>query len=52
MYVVIAGAGLVGRGLAGALVRSRHDVVVVDHDNRPRTRRLFVQVMGVAETDR
>lgn len=32
MYVVIAGAGLVGRGLAEQLVQNRHDVVVVDLD--------------------
>jgi len=32
MYVVIAGAGLVGRGLAERLIESRHDVVIVDHD--------------------
>ena len=32
MYIVIAGAGLVGCGLAKALVASRHDVVVVDPD--------------------
>ena len=32
MYIVIAGGGLVGRGLARRLVASRHDVVVVDHD--------------------
>ncbi len=32
MYIVIAGAGLVGRGLAEALVESRHDVVVIDRD--------------------
>jgi trk system potassium uptake protein TrkA len=30
MYIVIAGGGLVGRGLAGRLVKARHDVVVVD----------------------
>jgi len=30
MYIVIAGAGLVGRGLASRLVKARHDVVVVD----------------------
>lgn len=32
MYIVIAGAGLVGRGLAQRLVEARHDVVVVDAD--------------------
>lgn len=32
MYVVIAGAGLVGRGLAERLIESRHDVVVVDQN--------------------
>jgi len=32
MYIVIAGAGLVGRGLAQRLVRARHDVVVIDSD--------------------
>ena len=32
MYVVIAGAGLVGRGLVERLIEARHDVVVVDQD--------------------
>ncbi|MGB2821111.1 MAG: TrkA family potassium uptake protein [Phycisphaerae bacterium] len=32
MYIVIAGAGLVGTGLAERLIESRHDVVVIDHD--------------------
>ena len=32
MYIVIAGGGLVGSGLARRLVASRHDVVVVDQD--------------------
>jgi trk system potassium uptake protein TrkA len=32
MYIVIAGAGLVGRGLADRLVAARHDVVVIDID--------------------
>lgn len=32
MYVVIAGAGLVGRGLTKRLVNKKHDVVVVDID--------------------
>ena len=32
MYIVIAGAGLVGRGLASSLTQARHDVVVIDHD--------------------
>jgi len=32
MYIVIAGAGLVGRGLAQRLVKARHDVVVIDSD--------------------
>ncbi len=32
MYIVIAGAGLVGRGLAERLVEARHDVVVIDQD--------------------
>lgn len=32
MYVLIAGAGLVGSGLAKRLVRKKHDVVVVDSD--------------------
>ena len=32
MYIVIAGAGLVGRGLAKQLVKARHDVVVIDKD--------------------
>jgi len=30
MYIVIAGAGLVGRSLAERLVKARHDVVVID----------------------
>jgi trk system potassium uptake protein TrkA len=32
MYIVIAGAGLVGRGLAAQLVKARHDVVIIDKD--------------------
>lgn len=32
MYIVIAGAGLVGSGLAERLIASRHDVVVIDQD--------------------
>jgi len=32
MYIVIAGAGLVGRGLAEQLVQARHDVVAIDRD--------------------
>ncbi len=32
MYIVIAGAGLVGRGLAERLIEERHDVVVIDTD--------------------
>ncbi|MCF7876133.1 TrkA family potassium uptake protein [Candidatus Bipolaricaulota bacterium] len=32
MYVLIAGAGLVGRGLARRLVENKHDVVVIDID--------------------
>jgi len=32
MYIVIAGAGLVGRGLAEQLVKARHDVVIIDKD--------------------
>lgn len=32
MYVVIAGGGLLGRGLARRLVEGRHDVVVVERD--------------------
>ena len=32
MYIVIAGAGLVGRGLAERLIEAHHDVVVIDQD--------------------
>ena len=32
MYIVIAGAGLVGRGLADRLAEAHHDVVVIDFD--------------------
>lgn len=32
MYIVIAGGGLVGRGLTKRLVEKRHDVVVIDID--------------------
>jgi len=32
MYVVIAGGGLVGSGLAERLIESKHDVVVIDLD--------------------
>jgi len=34
VYIVIAGGGLFGRGLAEKLVAGRHDVVVVDQDRR------------------
>ena len=46
-------ATLLGPGLtvplhAGRLVLGTwQQIVVIDHDNRPRTRRLFVQVMGL-----
>ena len=30
MYIVIAGAGLVGRGLARRLTEGKHDVTVID----------------------
>lgn len=32
MYIIVAGAGLVGRMLAKALLDNRHDVVVMDRD--------------------
>ena len=32
MYIVIAGAGLIGGGLAEELAAARHDVVVVERD--------------------
>jgi len=32
MYIVIAGAGLVGRGLTKRLVQNKHDVVVIDRN--------------------
>jgi len=32
MYIVIAGAGLVGRGLAEQLAKAKHDVVVIERD--------------------
>jgi trk system potassium uptake protein TrkA len=32
MYIVIAGAGLVGHGLAERLLEARHDVVIVDKE--------------------
>ena len=32
MYIIIAGAGLVGGGLAERLIEARHDVVVIDVD--------------------
>ena len=32
MYIIIAGAGMLGRRLAQHLIKSRHDVVVVDRD--------------------
>lgn len=32
MYIVIAGAGLVGIGLAERLIEGKHDVVIIDHD--------------------
>ena len=34
MYVVIGGGGLVGQGLARELSRNRHDVVVVEQDQK------------------
>ena len=32
MYIVIAGAGLVGMHLADRLTKSKHDVVIIDLD--------------------
>jgi len=32
MYIVIAGGGLFGQGLAGRLIEARHDVVVIERD--------------------
>lgn len=34
MYVVIAGGGVMGQSLAQALVNNRHDVVVIERDER------------------
>ena len=34
MYVVVAGGGIVGKGLAMRLNEARHDVVVIDIDSR------------------
>lgn len=34
MYIVIAGGGLIGKGLAKALVAQKHDVVVIDKDQK------------------
>jgi trk system potassium uptake protein TrkA len=34
VYILIAGAGLVGRGLAAKLVEAKHDVVAIDADRR------------------
>ncbi len=43
MRVVIAGAGLVGRGLARRLLADRHDVVVVEA-NRETCERVYAQI--------
>jgi len=32
MYIVIAGGGVIGRGLAARLVENRHDVVVIERE--------------------
>ncbi len=34
MYIIIAGAGLIGKGLTKALVQAKHDVVVIDIDSQ------------------
>ena len=43
MRVVIAGAGLVGRGLARRLIEGKHDVVVIDAD-RETCERVYSQL--------
>ena len=34
MYIIIAGGGLIGRGLTQRLVENKHDVIVIDTDPR------------------
>ncbi len=54
MYVVIAGAGLVGSGLAERLIEAHHDVVVVDQDSEVCDRlasRIGVQVYHGSATN-
>jgi len=47
MYIVIAGAGLVGRGLTRRLVNNKHDVVVVD-SNEEVCDRIYQEYGAVA----
>lgn len=49
MYIVIAGAGLIGGQLAEHLVRARHDVVVIDHD-KEHCERLYTD-LGVVSVN-
>jgi len=46
MYIVIAGAGLVGQGLAERLIEARHDVVVIDMD-KAICERLAAELTGL-----
>ena len=47
MYIVIAGAGLIGGELAHSLVESKHDVVVIDRD-KEICDRLYAEIGVIA----
>jgi trk system potassium uptake protein TrkA len=47
MYIIVAGAGLVGSELARNLVEKKHDVVIIDHD-KEACDRLYAEIGVIA----
>lgn len=50
MYVIIAGGGIIGQGLAQRLIESRHEVVVIDIDPR-RCEEIYAKYGAVTIND-